>query len=73
MDIHPLVDLRLKSYVALKLKGKRASDAKVRGAELSSNPGQVVVAKAKQCPHCEEAIAATGQQLKEIYERIELP
>jgi len=43
------------------------------GRELSSNPDQVVVAKAKQCPHCERAVAATDQQLKGIYERIELP
>lgn len=43
------------------------------GRELSQNPDQVVVAEAKQCPHCGEAVSAEGQQLKGVYERIELP
>lgn len=43
------------------------------GRELSNYPDQVVVAQAKSCPHCSAAVDATEQQLKGIYERIELP
>ena len=43
------------------------------GRELSSSPDQVVVAQAKSCPHCGESVNQLGQQLRGIYERIELP
>lgn len=43
------------------------------GRELSQKPDQIVVVKAKQCPHCRAAVSAIDQQFKGIYERIELP
>lgn len=43
------------------------------GRELSQQPDQVVVVQAKSCPHCGAAVTASEQQLKGIYERIELP
>lgn len=43
------------------------------GRELSLCPDQVIVARAKSCPHCGGAINELSQQLKGIYERIELP
>lgn len=43
------------------------------GRELSQQPDQVVVARAKCCPHCQAAVCATEQQLSGIYERLELP
>ena len=43
------------------------------GRELSQTPKQVVVARAKRCPHCGEVVDALSQQLRAIYERIELP
>lgn len=43
------------------------------GRELSLSPDQVVVARAKHCPHCGEAVEMLSQQLTAIYERIELP
>jgi transposase len=43
------------------------------GRELDPAPDQIVVAKAKSCPHCGSAVAETGQQLRGIYDRIELP
>ena len=43
------------------------------GRELSAQPDQVVVAQAKQCPTCGEKVSLSSQQLRSIYERIELP
>lgn len=43
------------------------------GRELSAEPDQVVVAQAKQCPHCGAEVSLSSQQLSSIYERIELP
>lgn len=43
------------------------------GRELSAAPDQVVVAQAKQCPHCGSDVSISSQQLSSIYERIELP
>ena len=43
------------------------------GRELSSQPDQVVVARARTCPHCQGAVSVAEQQLRGIYERIDLP
>lgn len=43
------------------------------GRELSEHPDQVVVAHAKSRLHCGAEAEAAEQQLKGIYERIELP
>jgi transposase len=43
------------------------------GRELHPAPDQVVVARAKACPHCGSVVEAAAQQLRGIYERIELP
>ena len=43
------------------------------GRELTPHPDQVVVARARTCPHCQAAVSAAEQQLCGIYERIDLP
>ncbi|MBD2234612.1 IS66 family transposase [Phormidium tenue] len=43
------------------------------GRELSASPDQVVVAQVSRCPHCGTEVDPTKQQLKAVYERIELP
>lgn len=43
------------------------------GRELTPQPDQVVVAHAKVCPQCRAALTPSIQQLRGIYERIELP
>lgn len=43
------------------------------GRELSASPDQVVVARVNRCPHCDSAVERAHQQLKSVYERIELP
>jgi transposase len=43
------------------------------GRELSCQPDQVVVARAKICPHCQAAVSAAEQQLRGRYDRIDLP
>jgi transposase len=43
------------------------------GRELSPSPDQVVVARASRCPHCGSEVERARQQLKAVYERIELP
>ena len=43
------------------------------GRELSASPDQVVVARVNRCPHCGSAVERAHQQLKSVYERIELP
>jgi transposase len=43
------------------------------GRELSTSPDQVVVAQVTRCPHCGSEVEGAHQQLKAVYERIELP
>lgn len=43
------------------------------GRELSASPDQVVVAQVNRCPHCGSEVERASQQLKAVYERIELP
>ena len=43
------------------------------GRELSASPDQVVVARVNRCPHCGTEVDPAGQQLKAVYERIDLP
>lgn len=43
------------------------------GRELSASPDQVVVAQVTRCPHCGSGVERASQQLKAVYERIELP
>ncbi|MGG6242908.1 IS66 family transposase, partial [Nodosilinea sp. AN01ver1] len=43
------------------------------GRELSASPDQVVVAQVNRCPHCGGEVEQARQQLKAVYERIELP
>ncbi|MBE9113693.1 IS66 family transposase, partial [Nodosilinea sp. LEGE 07298] len=43
------------------------------GRELSASPDQVVVAQVNRCPHCGSEVERARQQLKAVYERIELP
>ncbi|PZU98594.1 MAG: IS66 family transposase, partial [Leptolyngbya sp.] len=43
------------------------------GRELSASPDQVVVAHVNHCPHCGSELERASQQLKAVYERIELP
>lgn len=43
------------------------------GRELSQSPEQVVVARAKSCPHCGASVFESSQKLQGIYDRIELP
>ena len=34
---------------------------------------QVIIAKAKVCPHCGEGVSEAGQALHAVYDKIELP
>jgi transposase len=43
------------------------------GRELNPSPDQIVIAKAKTCPHCGTEVNKEKQKLTGIYERIELP
>ena len=43
------------------------------GRPLHPDPGQVIIAKAKVCPHCGEGVSDAGQSLQAIYDKIELP
>jgi transposase len=43
------------------------------GRPLHPNPDQVIIAKAKACPHCGQAVSAAEQSLQAVYEKIELP
>lgn len=43
------------------------------GRDLSTSPDQVVVAQVTRCPHCGSEVEDAHQQLKAVYERIELP
>jgi transposase len=43
------------------------------GRPLHPNPAQVIIAKAKVCPHCGDAVLAAEQSLQAAYEKIEVP
>jgi transposase len=43
------------------------------GRPLHPDPDQVIIAKAKVCPHCGEGVSEVGQSLQAIYDKIELP
>jgi transposase len=43
------------------------------GRPLHPNPDQVIIAKAKVCPHCGDAVSEAGQSLQAVYEKIEVP
>ncbi|KAM3094457.1 IS66 family transposase [Phormidesmis sp. 146-35] len=53
---------------------RQASVGRVGGGrKLHPDPDQVIVAKLKRCPVCEQAITAEQQQLEGRYDKIELP
>jgi len=43
------------------------------GRPLHSDPDQVIVAKAKRCPHCGHGVSEAGQSLQAVYDKIEVP
>lgn len=43
------------------------------GRDLSTSPDQVVVPQVNRCPYCGSEVERARQQLKAVYERIELP
>jgi transposase len=43
------------------------------GRPLHPAPDQVIIAKAKVCPHCGERVSEAGQSLQTVYDKIELP
>src|SRR6266704_4847270 len=43
------------------------------GRPLHPDPDQVIIAKAKVCPHCGEGVSEAGQSLHAVYDKIELP
>jgi transposase len=43
------------------------------GRPLHPDPDQVIIAKAKVCPHCGEGASEAGQSLHAVYDKIELP
>jgi transposase len=43
------------------------------GRPLHPHPDQVIIAKAKVCPHCGNPVAEAGQSLQAVYEKIEVP
>jgi transposase len=45
----------------------------VVGRPLHPNPDQVIIAKAKVCPHCGDAVSEAEQSLQAVYEKIEVP
>ena len=56
-------------------RGRReASVGRVGGGRpLHPEPDQIIVAKAKSCPHCGHGVSDTTQQLQSVYDKIELP
>ncbi len=52
-------------------KGRRRRPGTAR--RLHPNPDRIVEAKAEICPHCAAGLADTDQQLRAVYDRIELP
>ena len=43
------------------------------GRPLHPDPDQVIIAKAKVCPHCGEGVSEAGQALHAVYDKIEVP
>ena len=43
------------------------------GRPLHPDPDQVLIAKAKLCPHCGHGVPEAGQALQAVYDKIELP
>ena len=43
------------------------------GRPLHPDPDQVIVAKAKVCPHCGDGVSEAGQALQAVYDKIEVP
>jgi transposase len=43
------------------------------GRPLHPDPDQVIIAKAKVCPHCGHGVPEAGQSLQAVYNKIELP
>jgi transposase len=43
------------------------------GRPLHPDPDQVIVTKAKVCPHCGEGMSEAGQGLQAVYDKIEMP
>jgi transposase len=43
------------------------------GRPLHPDPDQVIIAKAKVCPHCGERVSEAEQSLQTVYDKIELP
>ena len=43
------------------------------GRPLHPEPDQIIVAKAKSCPHCGHGVQDIAQQLHSVYDKIELP
>jgi transposase len=43
------------------------------GRSLHPNPDQVIIAKAKSCPHCGQEVSAAEPSLQAVYEKMEVP
>jgi len=43
------------------------------GRALHANPDRIIVAHAKTCPHCGEAVETRDQHLHAVYDKIEIP
>jgi transposase len=43
------------------------------GRKLAENPDQRIAAKPTRCPHCRAGLAAAGEKLHALYDKIELP
>jgi transposase len=43
------------------------------GRPLHPNPDQVIIAKAKVCPHCGHGVLEEGQSWQAVYDKIEVP
>ena len=55
--------------------GKKRTKASHPGVArpLAENPDQVLEFQAETCPHCAAAVAADGQSVQQVYDRIEIP
>ena len=54
--------------------GREASVGRAGGGRpLHPNPDQVIIAKAKVCPHCGHGVSEEGQSLQAVYDKIEVP
>jgi transposase len=61
------------SVQATPVNGEETRGHRSGGRDLSQHPDQVVVVRAKSCPHCGVEVPPSTQRLSGIYERIELP